>query len=109
MNSDIPVQNIVVSKLLEVLRSRGGRSHPQDLDAQGRTVYMALADRLDLSPEARSSKDGDGRSLLEHHARSARQWAIKNGLMIDTGEWGDWQLSEQGMRLTDDFAEQSES
>src|SRR5438477_6942188 len=70
-----PKYEEVITPLLVELVRRGGRSAPSDLDERGRTIYEALADHFNLTPEERSRRtdDGEQRPFWERMVRFARQ------------------------------------
>jgi len=84
--------------LLRELVRRGGSSAPGDLDAQGRTVYEALADRFLLSQADREELKGDneGRTKWENMVRWARQKLLDRGLLLGSHR-GVWQISDDGL------------
>lgn len=85
--------------LLAELSRRGGKARPSDRDANGRTVYQALADHFNLSSadlaELIFERNGAARSKWENMVRWARNDLRKRNL-LDGTRWGIWALSAVG-------------
>ncbi len=59
-----PKYREIEQPLIDEIRRRGGKTHPRDKDARGRTVYDALAEHFKLSEAALGIKimeKGQGR------------------------------------------------
>jgi hypothetical protein len=85
--------------LLRELTRRGGSASPGDLDAQGRTVYAALADAFELPTAAREqrTRDGKNRSRWENRVRFGRQRLLKRGFVLARRR-GCWEVTPIGFK-----------
>src|SRR2546423_1785917 len=98
-----PTYEEVITPLLVELVRRGGRSAPTDRDEHGRTIYEALADHFNLTPEERSRRtdDGEQRPFWERMVRFARQRLYDDGFLIARVR-GVWQLTRPWERYLSD-------
>jgi len=85
--------------LLTEIAKRGGKVYPSDKNSKGQTVYEALAEYFDLSPEAVNfeiyESDGKARSKWKNIVRWTRNDLVKKGFMSSANR-GIWELTELG-------------
>ena len=96
-----PMYKQIELALLQELVGRGGRPSPSDKDAQGRTVYDALADHFDLSKEDRERTfldEGKPRSKWENMVRWACRKLKDKGLLCSPHR-GVWAVTVAGREL----------
>jgi hypothetical protein len=103
----LPKYRQIEHPLLAELLRRGGRSAPSDRDANGRSVYDALADYFALSDEDRAvtipGANGRGeRSKWQNMVQFARRAQVDAG-NIDNSTRGVWALTPAGVRAAEAF------
>jgi restriction endonuclease Mrr len=90
-----PAYAEIEAPLLAELRRRGGSARPADTDANGRSVYEALAEYFKLSGAEHGEviyERGNPRSRWENMVRYAVRSLRAQGL-IARGEHGVWRIA----------------
>ena len=96
-----PVYEDIELPLLRELIRRGGSSEPSDLDSDGRTIYVALADHFELSQDERDEEiieNGKPRSKWENMVRWAVRKLKAQGL-VESPRHGLWSATDNGRRV----------
>jgi hypothetical protein len=86
--------------LLNEIKSRGGTAKPSERDSQGKTVYEALADYFNLTPEARIDTISTTDSRIKW--KNMIQWSrndLKKKDLISNKERGTWSITSDAEKL----------
>lgn len=94
----LPMYREIEDPLVEELRSRGGKSRPQDKGPKGKSIYDALADHFHLTEEERVAviyENGTARSKWHNMVRYAVRSLKDAGVLKKYGaQHGVWELSK---------------
>lgn len=104
MNPLFPKYSEIQLPLLAEIKRRDGQTKPSDLNLEGKSVYLALADYFDLSEEARGvtiDDNGTPRSKWNNMVRWTRNDLKKAGLLYAPNH-GVWALTTRGFEVLEE-------